>query len=386
MDYFKEIIKTDPVNHYFVLTSDRLIKLKKHIKNNEINLLVEKLSYLKHKPYFTVVDKDIKDCYGVNRHNYISLATYYWPNSETTSGLPYIQKDGYANPEGDKYDKDRLRETSFISYYELLLYYLTENREYYYDVKRRLTMFFLKKDTKMFPNMNHAQMIRGINSGRGIGIIDFSANMTYTLILLKSLYELNLIEKDFYADILGWLRKFLDWLRYSDIALQERDASNNHGTMYDFLLLVLYDIFKNNKEIKSLVYFFINERLIKQIALDGSLPKELARTKSKSYSLMGIKGMYDIAAIVKSYGYDLYNLDWYYKEVKVNIKDGIKYIVDNLIVKDNWQGKQVTYFDYATLLPTLYEAYSLDLVKDTNIVEKYEYIDDLLKIIFTNLL
>lgn len=386
MDYFKEIIKTDPVNHYFVLTSDRLIKLKKHIKNNEINLLVEKLSYLKHKPYFTVVDKDIKDCYGVNRHNYISLATYYWPNPETTSGLPYIQKDGYANPEGDKYDKDRLRETSFISYYELLLYYLTENREYYYDVKRRLTMFFLKKDTKMFPNMNHAQMIRGINSGRGIGIIDFSANMTYTLILLKSLYELNLIEKDFYADILGWLRKFLDWLRYSDIALQERDASNNHGTMYDFLLLVLYDIFKNNKEIKSLVYFFINERLIKQIALDGSLPKELARTKSKSYSLMGIKGMYDIAAIVKSYGYDLYNLDWYYKEVKVNIKDGIKYIVDNLIVKDNWQGKQVTYFDYATLLPTLYEAYSLDLVKDTNIVEKYEYIDDLLKIIFTNLL
>lgn len=386
MDYFKEIIKTDPVNHYFVLTSDRLIKLKKHIKNNEINLLVEKLSYLKHKPYFTVVDKDIKDCYGVNRHNYISLATYYWPNPETTSGLPYIQKDGYANPEGDKYDKDRLRETSFISYYELLLYYLTENREYYYDVKRRLTMFFLKKDTKMFPNMNHAQMIRGINSGRGIGIIDFSANMTYTLILLKSLYELNLIEKDFYADILGWLRKFLDWLRYSDIALQERDASNNHGTMYDFLLLVLYDIFKNNKEIKSLVYFFINERLIKQIALDGSLPKELARTKSKSYSLMGIKGMYDIATIVKSYGYDLYNLDWYYKEVKVNIKDGIKYIVDNLIVKDNWQGEQVTYFDYATLLPTLYEAYSLDLVKDTNIVEKYEYIDDLLKIIFTNLL
>lgn len=386
MDYFKEIIKTDPVNHYFVLTSDRLIKLKKHIKNNEINLLVEKLSYLKHKPYFTVVDKDIKDCYGVNRHNYISLATYYWPNPETTSGLPYIQKDGYANPEGDKYDKDRLRETSFISYYELLLYYLTENREYYYDVKRRLTMFFLKKDTKMFPNMNHAQMIRGINSGRGIGIIDFSANMTYTLILLKSLYELNLIEKDFYADILGWLRNFLDWLRYSDIALQERDTSNNHGTMYDFLLLVLYDIFKNNKEIKSLVYFFINERLIKQIALDGSLPKELARTKSKSYSLMGIKGMYDIAAIVKSYGYDLYNLDWYYKEVKVNIKDGIKYIVDNLIVKDNWQGEQVTYFDYATLLPTLYEAYSLDLVKDTNIVEKYEYIDDLLKIIFTNLL
>ncbi len=386
MDYFKEIIKTDPVNHYFVLTLDRLIKLKKNIKNNEINLLVEKLSYLKHKPYFTVVDKDIKDCYGINKHNYISLATYYWPNSETPNGLPYIQKDGYANPEGDKYDKDRLRETSFITYYELLLYYLTENREYYYDVKRRLTMFFLKKDTKMFPNMNHAQMIRGINSGRGIGIIDFSANMTYTLILLKSLYELNLIEKDFYAEMLGWLRKFLDWLRYSDIALQERDASNNHGTMYDFLLLVLYDIFKNNKEIKSLVYFFINERLIKQIALDGSLPKELARTKSKSYSLMGLKGMYDIATIVKSYGYDLYNLDWYYKEVKVNIKDGIKYIVDNLIINDNWQGEQVTYFDNATLLPTLYEAYSLDLVKDTNIVKKYEYIDDLLKIIFTNLL
>lgn len=64
-------------------------------------------------------------------------------------------------------------------------------------MKRRLTVFFLNEETKMLPNMNHAQLIRGVNLGRGIGIIDFSANMSYVLILIKSLLELGYVEDNF---------------------------------------------------------------------------------------------------------------------------------------------------------------------------------------------
>lgn len=113
MDYFAEIVKIDPVNHYLVFTTDRLKELKANISLDNINLLVSKLNYLLAKPYHKVTDKASSLCFGLNKHNYISLATYYWPNPATKNNLPYILRDGYPNPEGDIYDKNRLRDTSF---------------------------------------------------------------------------------------------------------------------------------------------------------------------------------------------------------------------------------------------------------------------------------
>ena len=34
-----------------------------------------------------------------NKHDYMSLAPYWWPNPKTANGLPYIRKDGEINPE-----------------------------------------------------------------------------------------------------------------------------------------------------------------------------------------------------------------------------------------------------------------------------------------------
>ncbi len=385
MDYFKEIIKTDPVNHYFLLNKERLLKLKENISKEEIIELEVKLNYLNFKPYYTVMSKE--NSFGLNRHNYISLATYYWPNPDTPSGLPYILKDGYSNPEGELYDKDKLRETAFISYYQLLLYYLTDDKKYYYSVKRRLNVFFLYKDTYMFPNMNHGQLIKGKNLGRGIGIIDFSANMSYAIYLLKTLYNLNYIEEDFYYSMKKWLKKFLNWLKNSKIGLEEKATLNNHGTMYDFLLFILHDIFKEEADIKDLVYSFIEYRLKLQMSSDGSLPLELKRTKSKSYSLMGLKGMLDIATIVKDYGFDLYDLSWLEQNLNISLEKGISFILDNLIKEDKWPYSQVTYFDEVTMLPTAYEAINLGLLKkDYKKLKELNVIDDLLLILFVNLL
>ena len=34
-----------------------------------------------------------------NKHDYVSLAPYWWPNPNTPNGLPYIRKDCQINPE-----------------------------------------------------------------------------------------------------------------------------------------------------------------------------------------------------------------------------------------------------------------------------------------------
>src|ERR1700728_38094 len=41
---------------------------------------------------------------GLDPHEYVSVATYYWPNPATPTGLPYIRRDGPRNPETLEYD------------------------------------------------------------------------------------------------------------------------------------------------------------------------------------------------------------------------------------------------------------------------------------------
>ena len=50
---------------------------------------------------YSVTDKTLSPPSG-NKHDYMSLAPYWWPNPNTANGLPYIRRDGVVNPERDR--------------------------------------------------------------------------------------------------------------------------------------------------------------------------------------------------------------------------------------------------------------------------------------------
>ena len=46
---------------------------------------------------FSVMDKQIAPPSG-DKHDYMSRATYWWPDPSKPDGLPYIRRDGQTNP------------------------------------------------------------------------------------------------------------------------------------------------------------------------------------------------------------------------------------------------------------------------------------------------
>ena len=48
-----------------------------------------------------------------DKHDYMSIAPYFWPDPATKDGLPYVRKDGKVNPES--------REEAAVSYTHLTL-------------------------------------------------------------------------------------------------------------------------------------------------------------------------------------------------------------------------------------------------------------------------
>ncbi|CAO3594331.1 unnamed protein product [Absidia cylindrospora] len=88
---------------FTLLDPDVLAENKEHIHDFDRGMQ-HALWYLKKSANRFVMDKDILSVVnafksGVDTHNYVSLARYFWPDHTSPNGLPYVRIDGQVNPE-----------------------------------------------------------------------------------------------------------------------------------------------------------------------------------------------------------------------------------------------------------------------------------------------
>jgi hypothetical protein len=189
----------------------------------------------------------------------------------------------------------------------------------------------------MNPNMNFGQTIPGHNNGkgRGEGLID-----TYSFIEMLDGIELlkksdEFLKKDRQA-LNDWFSAYLDWMLTSEIAQQEFNAKNNHGTAYD-VQVTRYALFVGKDEIaKRFINEFPERRIFTQVEPDGSQPLELARTTALGYSIFNITHFLDMCCIAKSLNIDLLNST---SNDGRNISKAIHYL-------SNFAGKSESEFPY----------------------------------------
>src|SRR5262249_2072879 len=67
-----------------------------------------------------------------DKHDYMSLAPYWWPDPQKPNGLPYIQRDGQFNPSAKNGDTDsvRIQITCLGSQTLSLAYFFTGDSRY----------------------------------------------------------------------------------------------------------------------------------------------------------------------------------------------------------------------------------------------------------------
>jgi hypothetical protein len=254
----------------------------------------------------TVMDKKMTPPSG-DKHEYISMGRYWWPNPETADGLPYIRKDGVVNSEIDNLDREPLSHMTRSVITLSLAYYLTSDDKYAAKAVENLRIWFINKDTRMNPNMNFGQFIPGHNNnkGRGEGVLD-----TYSFIQMLDGVELlkqsPKFSKQDQQALKDWFETYLNWMLTSKVGEEESDAKNNHGTAFD-VQVIRYALFVGKEDLaKKYIDAFPEKRMFQQIKPNGAQPLELARTTAFGYSVFNITHILDACMMAKTMGIDLF--------------------------------------------------------------------------------
>lgn len=238
--------------------------------------------------------------------DYYSEGDYWWPDPANPGGA-YIRRDGRSNP--DKFDGHRNALIAFGRTVPALaaLWELTREARFANAAMHHLTAWFVDPATRMNPNLNHAQAIIGVNSGRAIGVID-------TLQIVEVARAAALFARRqapgyaaIRAGVEGWFAGYLGWLTTSPFGTTERDERNNHGSCW-LLQVASFAALIGRDDILADARTRLQTIIIPtQIEPDGRHPLELARTKPYAYSLFNLDVLAASAWLLGSAKGDLLN-------------------------------------------------------------------------------
>lgn len=292
---------------------------------------------------FTVMSKSAAPPSG-DKHDYMSQSPYWWPDPGKPDGLPYIRRDGEVNPERNQFDRNTL--VAMVSTVETLALaaYLFDEPTYAEKAADLLNVFFLSPDTRMNPHLNFGQSVPGRATGRGVGIIETSYFVRrFFLDVPAILSESGVWQASEQQGFRAWFDAYLTWLLESDIARQEANAVNNHGSSYD-LQVVMYTLFVGRDELAREKLQQIGPgRIAHQIEPDGRQLHELQRTRALNYSTLNLEFLCSLATIGQTFDIDI----WRYKTPDGrNIRKAIEWMLPFWTQEHPWAYQQITPFEY----------------------------------------
>lgn len=327
----------DNLPRVFLYNPHDLAYIKQQILDGDNSLLppFEKLKQqanqaLRNGPY-SVMDKPVTPPSG-DKHDYMSLAPYWWPNPDTEDGLPYIRKDGIVNPERNQYDRNPLRNLDVNVTTLALAYYFSDHEPYAAHASKLIRAWFLDEKTRMNPHLQYAQAIRGVNNGRGIGIIDTRAFFSIAD-AIGLIGGSNSWTADDQAGMKIWYAEYLNWLLNSDHGKSEAAKKNNHGTWYDVIAGHLALFVEKDSIAKKILGSVPAKRITVQIELDGRQPEELTRTRAFHYSAMNLQGLFYTALLGEHVGLDLWN---FRTEDERRLKSALDYLLPYALQHEKW--------------------------------------------------
>ncbi|HEV2693313.1 MAG TPA: alginate lyase family protein [Verrucomicrobiae bacterium] len=239
-------------------------------------------------------------------HDFYSNGDYWWPNPNTSNGLPYIQRDGQTNPENFTAHRQIIRQLSDAIAALGAAYKVTGDDKYALKAATLLKVFFLDEATRMNPSLKYAQAVPGVSPGRGIGIID-TLHIIEIPKAVEAMAKSPAFTPELMAGLKKWFADYVTWMRTSKNGNEEANAGNNHAVACWLQIAVFAEFTGDEANLAECRRHFMEVFVPKQMTNDGSFPAELRRTKPYGYSTFQLDNMVTLCQVLSTPEHDLWH-------------------------------------------------------------------------------
>jgi hypothetical protein len=252
--------------------------------------------YLKERP--TTITASTSERSPGGKHDYFSEADYFWPDPKNPHG-PYVQRDGISNLSNFLDHRRFLLRFSLQAPALAAAWRISAQKAYAEHAARHLRAWFINDSTRMNPNLQYAQAIRGSTTGTRYGIID-TLHLVEVVRATDAVAESRVLSDDELDEIKSWFADYLQWMTTHTHGIEEMESPNNHATCW-VTQVGAFAQFTGNQQLADYARRrFKSVLLPDQMKSDGSFPSEMSRTKPYAYSIFNLDAMTTICQILST--------------------------------------------------------------------------------------
>ncbi|KAJ7706386.1 alginate lyase-domain-containing protein [Mycena rosella] len=219
--------------------------------------------------------------------------------SATWTTCPYVVRDGKVNPDVRTLNGPAaINSASQSILFNAVCYALNGSSAgaCSQNAVRFIDAFFLAPATRMNPNMNFGQVVRGPGpegkQGTFTGVLDLRG-------IIKIVNAIGLIKAGGSPDwtskkdkAMGdWMGNYSSWLTDSDLGQSTAVKANNHATFYVAQLTSVKMSVGDNAGARQTLKNFFQNQFLNQIAASGEQPLEAVRTRPWHYRNFNLEAL-----------------------------------------------------------------------------------------------
>ena len=241
-----------------------------------------------------------------DRHDYWSLAPYWWPDPDQPRGLPYVRRDGERNPkaDADAYDHGRLNRMAHDVLTLSLAWFLTENEMYAGKATALVWAWCCDSFTRMNPRLDFAHFRPGISPGTSTGVLD-AVPLVWVCEAARILQPSRSWSDVVTHKTQAWFKEYCQWLLDSELGRGAAARADRVGVWRD-AQLVVFALYSGDMKLARTVAETAHQRIESQIERNGSLPQELRRARSRHATFSTLQAFFVLAAASERLGIDLW--------------------------------------------------------------------------------
>ncbi|KAH9486782.1 hypothetical protein JR316_0000847 [Psilocybe cubensis] len=233
--------------------------------------------------------------------------------SATWTTCSYISKDGFVNPDTRMLKgPDAINAVSQAALYNAVAYALQMTSKYSKNVATFVDTFFLNTSTKVNPNVDFGQIVRGPGesgrTGTFTGILDLRGlvKIVNSVSILKALDSPDW-SKDRDNKLISWFSTYITWLSTSGIGQKAGTRPNNHATFYTSQLAAAKFYTGDRAGAITDLKRFCSTTFLDQVAKNGEQPFEAVRSRPFHYRCFNLEALITNAKLGDQMGIDLWS-------------------------------------------------------------------------------